>query len=425
MLISCPKEVKDCEARVALTPQGVKELVSRGHTVLVQEGAGQGSGISDGEFIKAGAKLSNRQTVFNEAEMIVKVKEPLQEEIDLVHEGQILFAFLHLAADKGLTKQLLDKKVIAIGCETVELADGSLPILIPMSIIAGRLAPQVGAACLQSNHGGRGILLGGVPGIPSAEVVILGAGNVGLNAAKIASGMGARVTIMGISEEARRLDYISSILGRCVDTRTINAESVSLMAKRADLLIGCVLVKGARAPKIVTRDIIKNMKPGSVIVDVSVDQGGCAETTHPTTHSNPTYVVDNVIHYCVTNMPGIVARTSTFALTNVTLPYVLRIACEGIRKGIQSDKPLAKGVNIYKGQLTSLPVSECFVIPYVPLDQAVNESNIEWQRSGISSVVCHHGSSLTSLEEAQFARKQPRLIKGKRRGNEYRRNRGT
>lgn len=371
MLIGCPKEIKDSENRVALTPAGVHELIRHGHAVLVEEGAGRGSGMPDAEFVRAGAKISQRSTVFGEAEMIVKVKEPLPEETSLLHEGQILFTFLHLAADKRLTERLLDSKIIGIAYEAVELADGSLPLLAPMSIIAGRLAPQVGADCLRSNYGGRGILLGGVPGVPSAEVVVLGAGNVGFNAAKIASGMGARVTIMGIAEEAQRLDYVNNVLGGCVDTCVINVENVSLMVERADLLIGGVLVKGARAPKLVTREMVKSMKPGSVIVDVSVDQGGCIETTHPTTHSNPTYVVDGVIHYCVTNMPGIVARTSTFALTNVTLPYIRQIACEGIVKATESNGALAKGVNIFKGFLVSRPVGESLDISYVPLYEAV------------------------------------------------------
>ncbi len=368
MLIGCPGEIKDGEGRVALAPAGVQDLVSAGNVVLVEEGAGRGSGISDEQFAGAGAKISKRPTIFDAAEMIVKVKEPLPEEIDLLHEGQVLFTFLHLAADKELTQRLLDQQIIGIGCETVELADGSLPLLRPMSVIAGRLAPQVGAACLQSNYGGRGILLGGVPGIASAEVIILGAGNVGLNAAKIASGMGARVTVMGVSEEAQRSDYISNVFRGYVDTGIINAETVPLMVERADLLICGILVKGARAPKLVTRQMVKSMRSGSVIVDVSVDQGGCAETTHPTTLSYPTYVVANVIHYCVSNMPALVARTSTFALTNVTLPYVLKLANLGYKEALISDNSLRQGLNVFKGKLTNKAVAESLGAEYNPFE---------------------------------------------------------
>lgn len=371
MLIGIPKEIKESEGRVAMTPAGVLELTSRHHCILVEEGAGRGSGISDEEFRKAGAVISKRPTVFDEAEMIVKVKEPLLEEVDSLHEGQLLFSFLHLASDKELTEQLLRNNIIGIAYETVE-EDGNLPLLTPMSAIAGRLAVQVGACCLESVRGGRGILIGGVPGVPPAEIVILGAGTVALNAARIAVGMGARVTVVGIvSEDMARLDHFDDIFKGSLSTAMWDTEDISVMLQRADLLICGVLRKGGKAPLLVTREMVKRMKPGSVIVDVSVDQGGCVETTRPTTHANPTYVAENVVHCCISNLPGIVPRTSTFALANVTLPYILQIADKGPMEAIISSQALARGVNVFNGRLTCLPVSESLGIPYIPLEQAI------------------------------------------------------
>jgi len=371
MLIGIPKEIKESEGRVAMTPAGVLELTSRHHCILVEEGAGRGSGISDEEFRKAGAVVSKRPTVFDEAEMIVKVKEPLLEEVDSLHEGQILFSFLHLASDKELTEQLLRKKIIGIAYETVE-EDGNLPLLTPMSAIAGRLAVQVGACCLESVHGGRGILIGGVPGVLPAEIVILGAGTVALNAAKIAAGMGARVTVVGIvREDIARLNHLDDIFKGSLSTAMWDTEDISVILQRADLLICGVLLKGGKAPLLVTGEMVKRMKPGSVIVDVSVDQGGCVETTRPTTPANPTYVAENVVHCCISNLPGIVPRTSTFALANVTLPYILQIADKGPMEAIISSQALARGVNVFNGRLTCLPVSESLDIPYVPLEEAI------------------------------------------------------
>lgn len=369
MLLGVTKEIKEGELRVSLTPAGVKELVRRGHIVLVEEGAGEGSRFCDREFEAAGAKVTKQSIIFNEAEVITRVKEPLPEETEQLHKGQTLFTFLHLASNKRLTEQLLSKKIIGIAYESVELADGTLPILRPMSAIAGCLAVQVGASCLESIHGGMGILLGGVPAVAPAEVVILGAGNVGFNAARVAAGMGASVTVMGIGEEVERLSYFNAIF-RGIKTLIMSPENISATVEKADLLICGVLAKGAKAPQLVTREMIKAMKAGSVIVDVSIDQGGAAETSRPTTHANPTYIIDEVIHYCVTNMPAIVARTSTLALTNVTLPYILQIANQGVEKAIRYNQALAKGVNVFKGQLTSMPVSESLGIPFIPLNEA-------------------------------------------------------
>lgn len=372
MLIGCPKEIKEYEDRVALTPAAVHELVSAGNVVLVEHGAGHGSGISDDDFICAGAKITKRITIFDKAEMIVKVKQPSPEEIDILHEGQILFTYLHLAADKELTKRLLGKKIIAIGYETVELADGSLPLLAPMSAISGRLAIQIGAHYLEGVQGGEGVLLGGAPGVAPAEVVILGSGVVALNATKVAIGMGAHVTVIGIRMD--QLSYFGNTFGSTVSTLMSTAENITAMVKRADLLIGAVLVAGARAPRLVTHDMVKTMKAGSVIVDSSIDQGGCVETEHPTTHGNPTFTVDGVIHYCATNIPALTARTSTLALSNATLPYIMEIARDHLSELLASNEPLRKGVNIYRERLTCLGVSKSLDIPYTPLEKAIRES---------------------------------------------------
>lgn len=368
MIIGCPKELKDDENRVGLTPTGVRKITASGHLALVERGAGLGSGIGDEEYLQAGATITDRPTIFGEAELVVKVKEPLPDEIGLFHEGQILFTFLHLAANEELTNRLLEKKIIAIAYETTELGDGSLPLLAPMSAIAGKLAPQVGATCLQSNYGGRGVLLAGIPGIPPAEVVILGAGNVGLNAARIALGMGAKVTVMCIASEVKRLSSICNLFPGQADTCIIDTESVPLMVAQADLLICGIYMKGAKTPKLVGRQMLKTMKPGSVIVDVSVDQGGCCETTRPTAHSHPTYQVDNVIHYCVTNIPGIVPRTATFALTHATLPYILKLADQGYQKALRSDESLRKGLNVFMGELTNEAVAKSVGLAYTTFE---------------------------------------------------------
>lgn len=373
MLIGIPKEIKESEGRVAMTPQGVYELTRRHHTVLVEAGAGRGSGISDEEFCKAGAVTSKQSTIFDEAEMIVKVKEPLADEVDSLHEGQILLSFLHLASDKELAERVLRRKIIGIAYETVE-DDGDLPLLSPMSAIAGRLAVQIGACCLETVFGGKGILLGGVPGVLSAEVVILGAGTVALNAARIAVGMGARVTVVGVvTEDMPKLKHLDDIFKGSVRTVMWDTGEIPVILEGADLLIGAVLRKGAKTPLLVTREMVKRMKPGSVIVDVSVDQGGCTETTRPTTPAHPTYVAENVVHCCITNLPGTVPRTSTFALANATLPYILEIADKGLTKAISSCPALAKGVNVFRGRLTYLPLSESLDIPYVPLEEALSD----------------------------------------------------
>lgn len=367
MIVGVPKEIKNNEYRVALVPAGVRALVENGHRVLVEASAGEGSGISDEEYRRAGAEIRpSAQAVFGEAEMIVKVKEPLPKEYDFLNEGQILFTFLHLAPALELTKALLGKKVIGIAYETVQLADGSLPLLVPMSEIAGKLSVQVGAYYLQRENGGSGVLLGGVPGVSAGNVVIIGGGSVGTNAAKIALGMGASVTILDINID--RLRYLTDILEGKLVTMASNKSNIEAAVAGADLVAGAMLIPGAKAPKLVTREMLAGMRKGSVIVDVAVDQGGCCETTRPTTHENPVYEVDGVLHYCVANMPGAVSRTSTFALTNVTLPYVLKLADMGYQEAMQTDVPLRKGLNVFKGKLVYEPVAASLGLEYTPLE---------------------------------------------------------
>jgi len=357
MIIGVPKEIKDKEFRVGMVPAGVRELAHSGHQVIVEKGAGLGSGISDKEFVEAGARIvPSARAVYGKSGMVVKVKEPLASERGLLKEGQVLFTFLHLAAEKALTEALLDRKVIAVAYETIQRPDGTLPLLMPMSQVAGRLAVQVGAYYLQENNGGRGVLLSGVPGVEAAKVVVVGAGTVGANAAKVAHGMGAEVTVLDLSVD--RLDYIEDIFHGNIRTLASNRQVVEESVREADLVIGAVLVAGAKAPKLVTRKHISGMRKGSVVVDVAIDQGGCFETSRPTSHSDPVYTVDGVIHYCVTNMPGAVPRTSTFALTNVTLPYVLKIANHGVEEALTADPVLMKGLNTYMGRLTSRPVAQ-------------------------------------------------------------------
>jgi alanine dehydrogenase len=365
MLVGVPKEIKDNEYRVSLTPGGAHLLVEEGHQVLVQAGAGEGSGFLDAEYVQSGAVIVPTAAEAWAAEMVMKVKEPLPAEYAFLRPDLILFTYLHLAAAEQLTGVLLERKVTGIAYETVQPADGSLPLLTPMSEVAGRMSIQVGAHYLEKMSGGRGKLLGGVPGVAPCNVVIIGGGTVGANAARIALGMGAQVTI--IDKDLNRLRYLSEVLHGNLVTMMSNPRNIALAAEYADLLIGAVLVPGAKAPRLVTREIVSRMKPGSVIVDVAVDQGGCVETCHPTTHSDPMYVVDGVIHYCVANMPGAVPRTSTYALSNATLPYAEKLARLGIPAALQADTALSKGVNTYAGQLTCKGVAEAFGWPYTPL----------------------------------------------------------
>jgi alanine dehydrogenase len=371
MLIGVPKEIKDNEFRVGLTPASVAELVHHGHRAIVETGAGVGSGLTDEEYARAGAEIAaSAAEVFARAEMIVKVKEPLAEERRRLRRGQILFAYLHLAPDLAQTRDLLESGATCVAYETVTSPSGGLPLLTPMSEVAGRLAPQVGAHALEKAAGGRGILLGGVPGVPAADVVVLGGGVSGTHAATIAVGMGANVTVVDKSNDAlRRLAaQFGAALHTCYSTRAVVADLV----RRADLVIGAVLVPGAAAPKLITRDMISTMKPGAVIVDIAIDQGGCCETSKPTTHSHPTYVVDGVVHYCVANMPGAVARTSTFALNNATLPFALALADRGLQALID-DPHLLAGLNAHAGRLTCEPVAAAHGLPYTPAAKAIGE----------------------------------------------------
>ena len=367
MRVGVPKEIKDHEYRVGLVPSSVAELVRHGHEVLVERGAGLGAGLDDDLYIAAGARIAlDADAVFADAELVVKVKEPLPAERTRLRRGQVLFTYLHLAPDPEQTRALLASGVTAIAYETVTSPSGGLPLLTPMSEIAGRLAPQVGARYLERTECGRVVLLGGVPGVPPAEVVVLGGGVSGTHAATIALGMGATVFVVDRSGEALR-----RIAAQFPTLRTIFSthDALAHILRRADLLIGAVLVPGAAAPKLVTRDMVASMKPGSVIVDIAIDQGGCSETSHPTTHSHPTYVEEGVIHYCVTNMPGAVARTSTFALNNATLPFVLALADKGWRQAIADDPHLRNGLNVHAGQLTCRPVAEAQGLAFTPADK--------------------------------------------------------
>ncbi len=366
MIIGAPREIKNHEYRVGLVPSGVRILVQAGHAVYVQAGAGQGAGIEDEEFIGAGAViLKTAPEIFAKAEMIIKVKEPLPEEVPLLREGQILFTYLHLAPAPDLTRALLERKVIGVAYETIQLDDGSLPLLTPMSVVAGRMAVQVGAHYLEKEFGGRGVLLGGVPGVARGKVLILGAGTVGTSAAKIAIGLGAYVTIL--DNNAQRLMVLDDIFGTRINTLMSNHDNIAHSVRDAHLVVGAVLIPGAKTPKLVTREMIKTMKKGTVIIDVSVDQGGCCETTRPTTHEDPIYLVDGVIHYGVTNMPAAVARTSTFALTNITLPYALQLANKGFHQAVIEDPALARGVNLYLGQVTCENVARDLSYSLTPL----------------------------------------------------------
>ena len=371
MIIGVPKEIKDNENRVGAIPAGVQALTARGHTVLVQKGAGLGSGISDQAYESAGAKLvGTARHVFKTAEMIMKVKEPLPAEYGLLRPDQVLFTYLHLAPDLELTKALLRRQIVGIAYETVETAEGRLPLLEPMSEVAGRMAVHTAAYYLARPFGGRGVLMGGVPGVPPATVVVLGGGIVGYNAARIASGMGAWVYLLDVNP--LRMRYLDEVLPKNVTTLMSNRMSLEECLKRADVLIGAVLIHGAKAPKLVTRKMLKLMRPGAVIVDVAVDQGGCCETTRPTTHSDPVYVVDGVVHYCVANMPGAYARTSTFALTNVTFPYAQQLADKGWLRAVRENPEIAKGLNVVRGHVTHQPVAAAHRLSYVPWEKAAS-----------------------------------------------------
>lgn len=356
MKIGCPKEIKNREHRVGLVPGGVKALVKDGHGVLVEKGAGAGSGITDEEYRAAGAALADKKRLFAESDMIVKVKEPLPEEWGLFCEGQILYTYLHLAAAPELVAALRKARVRAVAYETIQLADGSLPLLTPMSEVAGKMSVQLGAHFLTRHEGGRGVLLGGVPGVGRGYVTIIGGGVVGINAAKIAVGMGARVNILDLS--AARLAYLDDVFGNAVTTLMSHEENIHNAVARADLLIGAVLIPGAKAPHLVTEAMVKEMRPGSVIVDVAVDQGGCVETSEITSHDKPVVVKHGVLHYAVPNIPGAVSNTSTYALTNVTLKYARDIARHGLEKAARRDPALAKGINVYRGDLVHPAVAE-------------------------------------------------------------------
>ena len=370
MIVGLPKEIKDNEYRVGLTPAGVRALTDAGHQVIVEKAAGEGSGFDDALYQKAGGKIiDSADDVWEQAEMIVKVKEPIEPEYPRMREGHLLFTYLHLAPDKELTEQLLKRKVTGIAYETITDRRGTLPLLTPMSEVAGRMAIQVGAHFLEKMAGGRGILLGGVPGVPAARVVIIGGGVVGTNAAKIAVGMGANVTI--IDNNLDRLRELDDIFLTKISTLASSAYMIHDAISTADLIVGAVLVPGASAPKLVTKNMLKDVPNGSVIVDVAVDQGGCIETTHPTTHSNPTYYVEGVLHYCVANMPGAVPRTSTFALTNATLPYAVKLASKGFFEAIRADEGLKAGVNTYAGHCTYEAVAAAQGLPYTGIDALV------------------------------------------------------
>jgi alanine dehydrogenase len=370
VIVGVPREVKDNEYRVAATPAGVRELEVAGHEVLVEKGAGDGSSIPDAAYVKYGAEIVDRaEDLWSSADLVLKVKEPVPEEYDRLREGQVLFTYLHLAAGKALTEVLAERKVAAVAYETVQLADGRLPLLAPMSEVAGRMAPQVGAHYLERENGGRGVLLGGVSGVHPARVVVLGAGMAGSNAAWIAAGMEAEVIL--IDKDVDKLRDVDRINKGRILTVTSNRAAIEYHVARADLVIGSVLVPGARAPVLVTEEMVASMRPGSVIIDISVDQGGCVETIRMTTHSDPTYEVHDVVHYGVGNMPGAVPRSSTYALTNVTLPYVSAVAQLGLEDAVRDDAALAGGVNVYGGSVTNAAVAEAHGLEHVPISSAI------------------------------------------------------
>ncbi len=365
MIVGVPKEVKRDEYRVGILPVGVEELTRAGHQVLVEAGAGLGSGLADHDYIRHGAEMvASGADVYRQADMILKVKEPQPEELPLLREGQVVFTYFHFAADLELTEGVLATGCTAVAYETLRTDSGRLPLLTPMSEVAGRMSVQEGAKYLERPQMGRGILLGGVPGVPPAEILILGGGVVGANAAKVAAGFGATIWILDVNVD--RLRYLDDVLPPNVVEVFSDRHNVRSLLQRADLVIGSVLVPGAKAPQLIREEDLKVMKPGAVIIDVAIDQGGCAETSRPTTHSSPTYVIDDVVHYCVTNMPGAVGRTSTFALCNVTLPWALRIAALGVEKAATVHRPIARAVNMYRHEVTNRAVAETFDMPYSP-----------------------------------------------------------
>lgn len=359
MKIGVPKEIKNNESRVGMTPAGVLELTKRGHTVFVQSTAGEGSGFSDETYHSAGANiLPTIDHVYAQSDMIVKVKEPIDREYPLIREDQVIFTYFHFASDRTLTRAMIASKSVCIAYETVQDESGMLPLLTPMSEVAGRMAIQQGAKYLEKPVQGKGLLLGGVPGVAPGRVLVLGAGTVGIQAAKMAAGLGAHVTIMDVN--MNRLRYVNDIMPSHVVTEFSNEYNIRKHIQTHDLIVGAVLITGAKAPNLITRDMLKQMQPGTVIVDVAVDQGGCMETTRPTTHEDPVYIIDEVVHYCVANMPGAVPHTSTVALTNVTLPYVIRLADRGWEQACEEDDALYKGLNVVKGKIVYFPIAEAF-----------------------------------------------------------------
>ncbi|MBL4635255.1 MAG: alanine dehydrogenase [Kofleriaceae bacterium] len=366
MLIGVPKEIKTKEFRVGLTPSGVAELTQSGHKVLIETGAGIGSGLPDEEYVSAGATIvANKEELWSQAEMVVKVKEPIEPEYALMREGQLLFTYLHLAAALPLGKELIERKVNSVAYETIETPDGRLPLLVPMSAVAGRMSVQAGATISEKAHGGKGILLGGVPGVRRAKVTIIGGGVVGANAAKIAVGFGAEVTVLDINTET--LGYLDDIYQGKINTLYSSASNIEKCVIESDLVVGAVLVTGARAPNLVTIEMIKKMSPGSVIVDVAVDQGGCVETCRPTTHEDPTFLVHDVVHYCVANMPGAVPYTSTYALTNATMPYVKALANKGLEQAAKDDPAVKLGINTYQGKVPHAAVAHALSVELAEL----------------------------------------------------------
>lgn len=371
MIVGIPKEIKPDENRIAIQPSGVMEMTRNGHEVLIEKGAGTGSGFTDQHYKDAGAAIiDDVNELWKKAEMIMKVKEPISKEYSLMREGQIIFTFFHFAANQDLTKAAVDSKCIAIAYETVEDADGNLPLLLPMSEVAGKMASQKGAMYLEKTNGGRGVLMGGITGVKPAKVLVLGGGNVGVNAAKVAAGMGADVTIM--HDTVGRLRYLNDVLPKNIHTLFSNPANIRSMLPTVDLVIGAALIPGAEAPKLITRDMLKDMRPDTVLVDVSIDQGGCFETSRPTTHEDPTFVEEGIIHYCVTNMPGAVPQTATLGLTNTTLNYAIEIANKGWKQALKENKELRKGLNVANGSIIYQQVAEAFDMPWESVDEVLD-----------------------------------------------------
>lgn len=367
MIIGIPKEIKNNENRVALTPAGSAELIKHGHTVCIQASAGNASGFADEDYLATGAEiLSTIEEVYAKAGMIMKVKEPVEPEYKLIKNGQVLFTYFHFASSEELTNAMIERKAVCLAYETVEMNDRSLPLLIPMSEVAGRMSVQEGAKYMEKTFGGYGILLGGVPGVLPAKVLIIGGGTVGTEAAKMAGGLGADVTIM--DNNLKRLRYLDDMMPPNVKTMVSNEYNIREMVKTHDVIIGSVLIPGAKTPKLITRDMLATMRPGTVMVDVAVDQGGCFETTRPTTHDHPVFVIDGVVHYCVANMPGVVPRTSTLALTNATLPFALQLANKGWERGCMDDPALLKGLNVVHGKVVFKSIADTFNLPYIAIN---------------------------------------------------------